>query len=456
MKNKDDIIAAVATPPGTGGVAIVRISGKGAADLLPDMFSAKRPFEHAKMRYGTVLAGGRPVDSGYAVVFYSPHSYTGEDTVELHVHGGPVTCGLVLNAAIEAGARPAEPGEFTKRAFLNGKMDLSQAQAVGDLIGALSEAGARLALRQTREDLRECLKGIADLLLDTAARIEAVLEYPDEDIPEEPEDVQGDVVRAMADKLRHLAGTTDAGRAIRDGLRTALAGAPNTGKSSLFNRLCRENVAIVTDVAGTTRDCLRETIQIEGACVHLTDTAGLRESNDIVEREGVRRSMEAAGASGIVLFVLDGSREIDDMDRAAWAQVDALCVPVICLVNKADLPQKLDDADCRSLVGNAELLHVSAATGEGVDELLKKLYKRTCADVLQQETILISDLRQKEHLERAAEAASSAADLLEAGGDEILACDDLRAACHEIGCITGEFADAELIDRIFSKFCLGK
>lgn len=457
MRKLDDVIAAVATPPGTGGVAIVRVSGNGCEDLLPQIFSAESAFEHGVMRYGNVVSSdGRSIDSGYAVLFRGPRSYTGEDTVELHVHGGSVTTAQVLSRVIEAGARPAQPGEFTKRAFLNGKMDLAQAQAVGDLIGALSRAGAELARRQTGTELRSELMSMSDVLVDAAAQMEAVLEYPDEDIAEEPAFTNVAALRDIVTRLQALSGTVGAGKTIRDGLRVALAGAPNTGKSSLFNRLCEDDLAIVTNIPGTTRDSLHETIDIDGAAIHLTDTAGLRETMDAVEGEGVRRSMAAVKASNLVLFVVDQSRQLTDEDREAWEQVCQLAVPVVCIVSKADLEPKLAQTDLEKLTGGCEMRHISSVSGEGMDALRALLYERSCADFLREETVVLSDLRQSEHLRCAAEAVSRAADVIESGMDEDFACLDLKSACRDIGCVTGEFAEEEVIDRIFSKFCLGK
>lgn len=456
MDRLDDTIAAAATPPGTGGVAIIRVSGLGSAEILEKVFSAQGPFDHGVMRYGNVISDGRTIDTGYAVFFKGPRSYTGEDTVELHVHGGQVTTAGVLRAVIRAGARPAQPGEFTKRAFLNGRMDLSQAQAVGDLIGALSEAGAELALRQTKDALKKELNDMSETMLDMIAQMEAVLEYPDEDVADISEPVDAGALRAMGLRLAALADTAAAGKTIRDGLRVAFAGAPNTGKSSLFNRLCGDDVAIVTDVPGTTRDCLRETITIEGAAVHLCDTAGLRDASDLVEEEGVRRSVTAARKSSLVLFMVDQSRSLNEEDRAAWNRVSELGVPCVCVLSKSDLPRVLDTADLKNLIGDVDVQVLSAHTGEGIETLRAMLRKHSCADALREETVLISDLRQSEHLCRAAEAVSSAVHVLESGLDEDFVCSDLRSACHEIGCITGQFADEDVIDRIFSKFCLGK
>lgn len=456
MRNQDEIIAAVATPPGTGGVAVVRVSGKGAAEILPRVFSAKGPYEHGRMVYGRVLRGNETVDTGYAVVFYGPKSYTGQDTVELQVHGGAVSTAMVLETVLEAGARIAEPGEFTKRAFLNGRMDLSQAQAVGDLIGALSEAGAKLAVRQTREDLRLELLGISNELKDICARTEAVLEYPDEDIEEAEYPQEAQNLRRSAGRLLELAATVREGQMIKDGLHAALAGAPNAGKSSLFNAICRENAAIVTSTPGTTRDLLHRTINVRGAAVHLADTAGLCETENEIEREGVRRAVGEVEKSDVVLFMLDGSKPVGPEDMEAWNSVKDLEAEKVVILSKADLGCAFTKEDAKAMTGAELVLAVSAVSGEGLGELLDLLYERTCADVLREETVLLSDLRQKEHLTRAAESLESAAAIFETGADADCACIDIRDALRETGCITGEYADEEIIDRIFSKFCLGK
>lgn len=434
----------------------MRVSGKGAAGLLPRVFSADGPYEHGRMRYGKVMAGEDVIDTGYAVVFYGPHSYTGEDTVELQVHGGSVSTGMVLRAVIDAGARPAEPGEFTRRAFLNGRMDLAQAQAVGELIGALSEAGTELALRQTKDTLHAQLVALGEKMQDIAAHTEAVLEYPDEDIEEDDSAASAAALREVSRTLRDIAATTRAGCTIRDGLRVALAGVPNAGKSSLFNALCDEDVAIVTAVPGTTRDCLRETIQVRGAAVHLVDTAGLRETEDEVEKEGVERSIGAASGSRMLLFVVDSSKALTDEDREAWNRIEDLDVETTVILSKSDLPTVVTEDDVRSFAGDVPVVYVSSVTREGLDDVLSLLYDRTCADELSQETVLLSDLRQRDHLLRAADAADEAAEIFETGMDPDCACIVLRDAHRELGCVTGEYTDEAVIDRIFSKFCLGK
>ena len=458
MASANDTIAAVATPTGTGGIAVIRISGSEAEHVLERMFSARGPYEHGRMIYGRVLRDEQTVDRGYAVLFRGPKSYTGEDTAEVQVHGGSVTTSMVLEAAIAAGARPAQPGEFTRRAFLNGRIDLAQAQAVGDLIGALSEAGARLALRQTSEKLSAELRELSNSLKDILAHTEAVLEYPDEDI--DPLDAQKDAasLRGVSVRLDELAGTVRAGRIIRDGLRVALAGAPNAGKSSLFNTLCGQNAAIVTDIPGTTRDCLRETIQVRGTAIHLSDTAGLRETENDIEREGVERAKAAAKESDLILFLMDSSAPVTDDDVEAWRSVQDLGVPIGCILSKTDLPRAVREADTTAFAEGAEaVVEVSTKSGKGIETITDILYERSCADRLLEETTLLSDLRQKDHLQRAAAAAQDAADILERGGmDADCACVDLRSACREIGSVTGEWTDEEIIDRIFSKFCLGK
>lgn len=454
---KNDTIAAVATPPGTGGIAVIRVSGKNAEAILRRVFSSAGPFEHGRMVYGNVISEGRTIDSGYAVLFRGPRSYTGEDTAELQVHGGPVTTAMVLEAVVSAGARPAEPGEFTKRAFLNGRMDLAQAQAVGDLIGALSETGARLALSQTRQRLRTELNSISDSIKDIVARTEAILEYPDEDIDEGDAAADAVQLKEIAGRLGEIAATFGSGRIIRDGLKVTLAGAPNAGKSSLFNALCGEDAAIVTATPGTTRDCLRQTIALRGTAVHLTDTAGIRATDNEIEREGVSRSFGAATESDLVLFLVDGSSAISSVELDAWQSVANLAVPIVCVVSKVDLPQQISTRDVADLTGHGcQIVHISTVTGTGIDELKNTLYTRSCADVLREETVLLSDLRQKEHLENASGAIQDAAAIFESSADVDCACIDLRDALREIGLVTGEYADEEIIDRIFSKFCLGK
>ena len=449
----DDTSAAVATPAGSGGVAVIRISGPEAGEVLEKVAPAHGQTEPGRMVYGPFMHGADKVDSGYSVFFAAPHSYTGEDTAELQCHGGAVVAGQVLAAALSAGARPAEPGEFSKRSFMNGRMDLTQAEAVGDLIGAVSEAGAQLARRQLDGELGSRLGEIQNALTDVIAGLEAGLEYPDEDMDEgESEDVLPRL-ESLCRELEDLAGSWGVGHRLRAGLRGAIVGAPNAGKSSLFNALCGSARAIVATVPGTTRDLLETTVTtVDGVCLELVDTAGLRQAEDPVEAEGVRRARDAAGKSDIIVYVIDGSAVPQEADRLLWLEMLASGREVLGVVNKADLPQ----ADIGGVYTGVPLVQVSARSGEGVGDLLAELREKAGGNALSEERLIISNLRQKRHLEEAAAHVRAALDILGRSEPSDLACIDLRSAWVELGEIVGSTAPEEIIDRIFSRFCLGK
>lgn len=450
----DDTIAAVATPAGSGGIAVIRVSGPEAADILEHVAPRHGEAPPGQMVFGPFMDGDVKVDTGYSVFFAAPHSYTGEDTAELQCHGGPVVYGQVLAAVLKAGARAAEPGEFSKRSFLNGRMDLTQAEAVGDLIGAVSQAGADLARRQLDGELGRRLGEIQGDLTDVIAGLEATLEYPDEDIEESEVEDALPVLESIQRELTDTAATWGAGHTLHDGLRVALLGAPNAGKSSLFNSLCGSARAIVAKVPGTTRDLLESTLTtVGGIAIELVDTAGLRQTQDPVEQEGVRRARQAASDSDLILYVIDASRAPDPADQELWQEMLASGKEVVGLLNKSDLPPA---ADIAQGYAGSQLLSVSARTGSGIDALKVLLHEKAGGPALAEQRVIITNLRQKEHLEHAAGHVQAAIDVLRQNQPADLACVDLRSAWVELGEIVGTTAPEEIINRIFSKFCLGK
>lgn len=454
MHISDDTIAAIATPAGSGGIAVIRISGPEAEEVLEKVAPRHGNAEPGMMVYGPFMDGDMKVDTGYSVFFAGPHSYTGEDTAELQCHGGAIVSEQVLAAAVHAGARPAEPGEFSKRSFLNGRMDLAQAEAVGDLIGAVSEAGAALARRQIDGELGSRLTQLQGDLTDVIAGLEAALEYPDEDMDEGESEDTLPRLQSIQKELEEMAGTWGTGRVIHDGLRVALLGAPNAGKSSLFNALCGAARAIVASIPGTTRDLLESAMTtVAGTRLELVDTAGLRETEDPVEAEGVRRAQQAAADSDLVLYIIDSSRAPEEQDRRMWQELLASESDVVGVLNKSDLPAA---AGVRDAYSGAALVEVSAKTGEGLEELEALLHQKAGGDALSEQRVIVSSLRQKEHLEKAAAHVADAAALLQRDEPSDLACVDLRSAWVELGEIVGRTAPEEIIDRIFSKFCLGK
>ena len=438
-----DIIAAVATPRGKGGIAVIRISGAGAGKLLSGLFRpCPAQIRPRYMYYGEFLAGDTAVDKGLAVLFQAGHSFTGEETLELHCHGGERVSELLLEAAIACGARPALPGEFTKRAFLNGRMDLSEAEAVGDMIEADSTAAVLLAKQALSGGLRERIEGFRDELTDMLASIEAGIDYPDE-LPEE--ETREDVLRriaAMLEQVDGLIATYNRGRMRKEGISVCILGRPNAGKSSLMNALCGRDSAIVTDIAGTTRDVLHETVEINGLAVHLYDTAGLRGTDDRIERIGVERALKQAECADLVLYVTDGAQGITQEDEQTLAGLRNKGIKYAALMNKSDI------AGWRS----AEGISISALSGEGIDEV-RSLIAQEAGNTA--EGLAIASLRHMEALSGCREALREA---LEAGRFQPLDCVsiDLHEAWEQLGRITGQSVNEEIIDRIFSKFCLGK
>lgn len=449
----NDTIAAIATPPGTGGVAVIRISGPDAEAVLKKVFP-HASFTHGQMVYGSVRRNGDLLDTVMAVLFYAPKSYTGEQTAELHCHGSAVGVRRVLGYVLECGARPAEPGEFTRRAFLNGKMDLSQAEAVCDFISASSQAGAKASLGQLAGKLKERVLSYQDRLTDALARVEAVVEYPEENLEEEVSEELLPVLKELQKGLLGLADTYRAGRIAKEGLRVAIAGKPNVGKSSLLNALAGMDRAIVADVPGTTRDTIEQGVDIGGIMIYLTDTAGIRSTSDEIEAQGVKRSENAINESKLAIFMLDGSGEITEEDHLAMRTLKKSKADLLVVLNKLDARERLSEKDVKKEFGVLPL-RISAKTGAGIDELKQKLLKYAEQDKTAGE-LLITNERHVFALRRAAGEIGEAMEAMEQGIDMDCVTIDLNAAWASLGEITGKTVSEEIIDRIFTKFCLGK
>jgi tRNA modification GTPase len=443
-----DTIAAVATPPGVGGIAVLRISGPSALAITKAVAGPLPPPRHAALR-PFVRADGTAIDAGIALVFPGPGSFTGEDVAELHCHGGPVVVDLLLSRLLGLGARLAQPGEFAQRAFLNGRIDLAQAEAIADLIAAGSAASARLAMRTLQGELSRRVDALLDDLVRLRTWIEAAIDFPDEEI-----DVLGDgLVLEGLDALR--AGAADVlrsaqqGRVLRDGLRVVIAGPPNAGKSSLLNALVGHDAAIVTAIPGTTRDLLREFIQLDGLPLHVVDTAGLREVTDVVEQEGIRRARNEISRADRVLWVFDDNTGFTPtaLERADLPHD----VPVTLVRNKIDLT----GAAPGLCTGDPPTVAISAATGSGLDDL--RAHLKDCAGYQGSgEGEFIARRRHLDALDRARSSFDRArAALIDRRGAELVA-EDLRQAQNALGEITGAFTPEDLLDRIFSSFCIGK
>ena len=459
-----DVIAAIATGGNPTAIGIVRVSGEGCFALCDKVFRAVngRPFadqETRKMVYGEMLdSQGRVIDQGLAVRFPGPNSYTGEDSAEFHCHGSPVVLRELLAALFATGARQAKAGEFTKRAFLNGRLDLTQAEAVVDLIDAETAAAARNAAAQLDGGLRRVLEPIQDALLDVTSRFYAVVDYPDEDIEDVRPEQIAEALQAADDRLTALLATCQRGQVLKSGVRTAIVGRPNAGKSSLLNALAGYDRAIVTDVPGTTRDTVEESVLCGGVLLRLIDTAGIRDTEDIVEQLGVERSRQALRTAGLAIVLLDGTAEItqEDLDILALAQN---CPRLIVAMSKSDLlpaghgPVFQTGGNSRRPDAFVTLSSVAPGGLHSLESAVARLYPaRESGDAGN----LLTDQRQEEAARRARDAVRRAKGALESGLTPDTVLTDAEEALDALGELTGRTARDEIVSRIFSRFCVGK
>ena len=459
-----DVIAAIATGGNPTAIGIVRVSGEGCFALCEKVFRAVngRPFadqETRKMVYGEMLdSQGRVIDQGLAVRFPGPNSYTGEDSAEFHCHGSPVVLRELLAALFAAGARQAKAGEFTKRAFLNGRLDLTQAEAVVDLIDAETAAAARNAAAQLDGGLRRVLEPIQDALLDVTSRFYAVVDYPDEDIEDVRPEQIAEALQAADDRLTALLATCQRGQVLKSGVRTAIVGRPNAGKSSLLSALAGYDRAIVTDVPGPTRDTVEESVLCGGVLLRLIDTAGIRDTEDIVEQLGVERSRQALRTAGLAIVLLDGTAEItqEDLDILALAQN---CPRLIVAMSKIDLlpaghgPVFQTGGNSRRPDAFVTLSSVAPGGLHSLESAVARLYP---AGESGDAGSLLTDQRQEEAARRARDAVRRAKGALESGLTPDTVLTDAEEALDALGELTGRTARDEIVSRIFSRFCVGK
>lgn len=446
--NDADVIAAIATAPGRAGIGIVRISGR-KLDRFAMSLLGTVPGPRTATRATFRGADKQAIDDGIALFFAAPASYTGEDVLELHGHGGPVVLQMLLRRCVELGARLAEPGEFTRRAFLNDKLDLAQAEGVADLIEAATEAAARCALRSLRGEFSELIGGFAQRLVELRALVEATLDFPEEEIDAIDREDARRRLRLLREDVARARESGRRGSVLRSGLQVVLAGQPNVGKSSLLNRLAGEEVAIVTEIAGTTRDTVRQTIQIEGVPMNIIDTAGLRETTDTIEAMGVARTWEAIGRADALLLVVDARTGVTPPDRAIVARLPRHLKP-LTVFNKIDLAGGMLAGAEEN--GEGTRVRVSAKTGEGVDEL-RRVLLALAGWQSGEEDVFMARERQLGALKRVAEALERAEGAVLQS--ELFA-EELRLAQRELGAITGEFTPEDLLGEIFSRFCIGK
>ena len=469
----DDTIAAISTPSGRGGIGIVRLSGPAALETAAAIFRPDRLrphtsvvssswFEPNRAHYGRIVdpENSYPIDQGVFTYFKAPHSYTGEDVIELSCHGSPVILRRVLELATATGARIAEPGEFTFRAFVNHRIDLAQAQAVRDLINAQTEYQARVATRQLEGALSKRITPLKETVVEIIVHLESSVEFVEDDISPEATAALTGKLQQSIEGLKEIAASFSFGRYVKEGFDLAIVGRPNVGKSSVFNRLIGIDRAIVTELPGTTRDTLYESTSISGVPVRLIDTAGIRETNDIVESMGITRSRSAIADADISLVVLDASRRLDQEDINL---IDSVTEPRrIIAVNKIDLKNVLDE-ELRDKTGGRiselydNVVSVSALTGSGFDELKGAIFEHLSGDAsTERDDIMLTDARQHAAVQRAIEQLSSARALMVAGELEEIILLKLRAGLEAAGEVTGETLTEDILGQIFSTFCIGK
>ncbi|MGD8733600.1 MAG: tRNA uridine-5-carboxymethylaminomethyl(34) synthesis GTPase MnmE [Gammaproteobacteria bacterium] len=453
MIGDGDTIVASATPPGRGGLAVIRVSGPAAIEVARQVAGSLPPPRRLSRR--TLLAGdGSPVDDGMVVFFPAPRSFTGEDVVELHCHGGPVIVDLLLQSLLSSGARMARPGEFSRRAFLNDRMDLAQAEAVADLIEAGSSQAARAALRSLQGEFSDRVHRLAESVTELRVYVEAAMDFPEEEIDFLSDATVADRIETLSKAFTELTASATQGALLREGMTVVLAGAPNVGKSSLLNRLTGQPSAIVTHLPGTTRDVLRERISIEGMPLHVIDTAGLRDAVDPVEAEGVRRARQEMEKADLVLLLVDAAETDPDTVIEMRDMSIPEEVPVTVVRNKVDLTS--EPPGVRSPDGaGGPTIGISALHGQGIADLRRHLEERVGYEPAA-EGAMSARRRHLDALDRArGHVRRGAIQLLEHGAPELMA-EELRLAHHCLGEITGEISSEDLLGRIFSSFCIGK
>lgn len=454
-ENPSDTIAAIATAQGEGGVGIIRLSGPDSLEIALRRFSARGPVEERRLVYGSILdESGSRLDVGFLAYMPSPRSYTGEDVVELHCHGGPLLLRQVLSSVVSSGARPAGPGEFTRRAFINGKLDLTQAEAVIDLIRAQSSLSLSSARGRLEGGLSRRVSAVKAPLVELLAHVEAELDFSDEEIDPLPDEAISTALSEASTAVERLLSTFDEGRALREGLKVLILGRPNAGKSSLLNVLLEEERAIVTAVPGTTRDLIEETVDVRGIPVRLMDTAGLREAVDEVEAIGVAKARGRIEEAGLIIYVVDLTAGFgEDMEILS----DLPPGKTLIAANKVDIgPGRL--AEAVAAFSLFDVVALSARSGEGIDGLKDLIFRKAAGRNSMETPVgeLVASVRHRDCLVKCREALEAARGSLSQGLPRELSAVDIRASVDSLGEITGETTSEDILDLIFSSFCIGK
>ena len=454
-----DTIAAIATAMSPSGIGIVRISGSQAFSVIEKIFRKKNgktadTRQSHRIHYGYIQDGEEVLDEVLVMIMKGPHSYTAEDTVEINCHGGVLVMQRILETVLRNGARPAEPGEFTKRAFLNGRIDLSQAEAVIDVINAQNDNALKSSVHQLRGQVSRKIREIRETILYEIAFIESALDDPEHISLEGYPPQLSEKMASVEEELRRLLDTFDDGRVMTEGVRTVILGKPNAGKSTLMNVLAGEEKAIVTDIAGTTRDTLEETIRLRGITLRVVDTAGIRDTEDVVEKIGVSRAMEAAKNADLIIYVVDGSTELDENDRNIIRLIQGR--NAVVLLNKSDLDMKVGQEELELLTGR-RVLPVSAREETGIELLEQESQTMFFQGGLHfNDQVYITNARHKAALEDGARSIAMVRRSIADGMPEDFYSIDLMDAYQKLGTIVGEAVGEDLVNEIFSKFCMGK
>ncbi len=460
MTHFEDPIVAIATAPGEGAVGIVRLSGEGVIELVAHIFRAK--YTHQKLEkkndkrliYGHIIDGEKVIDEVMVVAMFAPYTYTREEMVEIQCHGGMVPLRNIVNLVLTKGVRMAEAGEFTKRAFLNGRLDLAQAESVMDLISAKTNAGFDMAYNQLQGQLSQKVESLRDQLVVTMANLEVCIDYPEEDIEEITYPEVLNQLGVIRETLIKLIRSGDSGRILREGISTVIVGKPNVGKSSLLNALLKESRAIVTDIPGTTRDVIEEYIQIRGIALKLVDTAGLRETEDLVEQMGVERSKAFFNRADLVIFVLSADQMLTAEDYEIMTYLKER--KGIIIINKSDLERVLDYSEVKKQVGHLPIIETSILLEEGIETLEEAIGEMIFGGLKAQPTEMVTNVRHLNALKKALEALDEAIRVTEENMPYDFIEVDLKNVYEALGEVTGASMEEDLVNKIFSNFCLGK
>ena len=460
MENNDTIVA-IATPPGEGGISVIRISGGNVLSLASKLFHSSfdimknTPPSH-KVLFGEILDPNskRVIDEVLFTWFKKPNSYTGEDVVEISCHGGALVTSTILENILRQGVRLAKPGEFTRRAFVHGRIDLAQAEAVVDLIEAASDKALNCAVLQLKGELSRRINNLFDQLLAVQAQLEAAIDFSEEGLTFQSREKTGQQIKGIKIEVQKLVDSFHQGKIIREGARVTLVGKPNTGKSSLLNALMQEDRAIVTDIPGTTRDTLEERIKVKDIHIVIVDSAGLRSEPEIVEEEGIQRTRNALEKSDLVLVVFDTSQPLDQNDDLLINELGDK--PRCILFNKSDLEQKWEKEKIKKFLRDDKPISISAKTGAGMQDLIEAIYGFAVKGERMGESIFITRERHRNHLKQVATALEIAFESLRSGCSEELIAVDINFALEHMGLVLGKSFEEDLLDKIFGQFCIGK